>query len=219
MPEFTFGTMVTLSGLKEHGAMYNGLTGVVVDTVYQSNTLRIKIALPDGKVIAAKPCHLTGPPERPVAAPPGAAPHAATAKPPTTPACAPACPPQSNEACAEVVVEDGPAPTFPNEQGTVFTGKVSLETMADYCGVSWRVLLGEFGAGVPSTIVRKVNPDDPASLWELAPLGVIRAACGMELWLWDRSTPVVPLSEFVTDTRPEAVKNPSHWTKWTMMKD
>ena len=105
---------------------------------------------------------------------------------------------------------------IPNLDGTYVNSseKLTLEQMADAMGCSWRLLLGEFGKGVPKSIIRPWYREEVQIGWELAPLGVVRAACGMFPREVAPEVERVPLEEVVKNTDPKSVVFPNHWTQW-----
>ena len=105
---------------------------------------------------------------------------------------------------------------IPNLDGTYVKSseKLTLEQMADAMGCSWRLLLFEFGKGVPKSIIRPWYREEVQIGWELAPLGVVRAACGSSLHDVAEEVERVPLEEVVKNTDPKSVVFPNHWAKW-----
>ena len=212
---FAFGTRHVLSQLNGDNAILNGLIGVSVgieDTVPK----RIRLMLSENKIILVKPEKLSPAPDFPATAQPPA---------PTTPLQStgvaespPPAPMKRHFSGSGANSTDGKRAKIeiPNLDGTYVNSseKLTLEQMADAMGCSWRLLLGEFGKGVPKSIIRPWYRDEMQIGWELAPLGVVRAACGSFLHDVAPEVERVPLEEVIKNTDPKSVVFPNHWTQW-----
>ena len=210
---FAFGTRHVVSQLKGDNAVLNGLIGVSVgieDTVPK----RIRLMLSEKKIVLVKPEKLSPAPDFPATAQPPA---------PTTPApvllqSTPPAPVKRESSGSGANSTDGKRAKIeiPNLDGTYVKSseKLTLEQMADAMGCSWRVLLFEFGKGVPKSIIRPWYREEVQIGWELAPLGVVRAACGSSLHDVAPEVERVPLEEVVKNTDPKSVVFPNHWAKW-----
>ena len=76
------------------------------------------------------------------------------------------------------------------------------------------MLLFEFGKGLPKSIIRPWYSEQVQIGWELAPLGVVRAACGSSPHDVASEVERIPLEEVVKNTDPKSVVFPNHWAKW-----
>ena len=216
---FAFGTRHVVSQLKGDNAVLNGLIGVSVgieDTVPK----RIRLMLSENKIILVKPEKLSPAPDFPATAQPPAptTPHESTGvveSPPPAPVKRQS---SGSGALLQSTQTDGKRAKIeiPNLDGTYVKSseKLTLEQMADAMGCSWRVLLFEFGKGVPKSIIRPWYRDEMQIGWELAPLGVVQAACGSSLHDVAPEVERVPLEEVVKNTDPKSVVFPNHWAKW-----
>ena len=216
---FAFGTRHVVSQLKGDNAVLNGLIGVSVgieDTVPK----RIRLMLSENKILLVKPEKLSPAPDFPATAQPPAptTPHESTGvveSPPPAPVKRQS---SGSGALLQSTQTDGKRAKIeiPNLDGTYVKSseKLTLEQMADAMGCSWRVLLFEFGKGVPKSIIRPWYRDEMQIGWELAPLGVVRAACGSFLRDVAPEVERVPLEEVVKNTDPKSVVFPNHWAKW-----
>ena len=216
---FAFGTRHVVSQLKGDNAVLNGLIGVSVgieDTVPK----RIRLMLSENKILLVKPEKLSPAPDFPATAQPPAptTPHESTGvveSPPPAPVKRQS---SGSGALLQSTQTDGKRAKIeiPNLDGTYVKSseKLTLEQMADAMGCSWRLLLCEFGKGVPKSIIRPWYRDEVQIGWELAPLGVVRAACGSSLHDVAPEVERVPLEEVVKNTDPKSVVFPNHWAKW-----
>ena len=216
---FAFGTRHVVSQLKGDNADLNGVIGVslgIQDTVPK----RIRLMLSEDKIILLKPEKLSPAPDFPPTAQPSAptTPHQSTGVAESPPPAPMKRQSSASGALLQSTQTNGKRAKIeiPNLDGTYVNSseKLTLEQMADAMGCSWRVLLFEFGKGVPKSIIRPWYSEGVQIGWELAPLGVIRAACGNSLHDVAREVERVPLEEVVKNTDPKSVVFPNHWTKW-----
>ena len=216
---FAFGTRHVVSQLKGDNAVLNGLIGVSVgieDTVPK----RIRLMLSENKIILVKPEKLSPAPDFPPTAQPSAptTPHQSTGVAESPPGAPMKRQSSASGALLQSTQTNGKRAKIeiPNLDGTYVKSseKLTLEQMADAMGCSWRLLLGEFGKGVPKSIIRPWYREEVQIGWELAPLGVVRAACGSSLGDVAPEVERVPLEEVVKNTDPKSVVFPNHWAKW-----
>ena len=221
---FAFGTRHVVSQLKGDNAVLNGLIGVSVgieDTVPK----RIRLMLSENKIILVKPEKLSPAPDFPATAQPSAptTPHQSTGVAESPPPAPVKREYSDSQALLQSTQPDAKRPPKmkvvqrqPNLDGTYVKSseKLTLEQMADAMGCSWRLLLFEFGKGVPKSIIRPWYSEEVQIGWELAPLGVVRAACGSSLHDVAPEVERVPLEEVVKNTDPKSVVFPNHWAKW-----
>ena len=220
---FAFGTRHVLSQLKGDNAVLNGLIGVSVgieDTVPK----RIRLMLSENKIILVKPEKLSPAPDFPPTTQPPAptTPHQSTGVAESPPPAPVKRQSSGSGALLQSTQTDGKRANWtvverqPNLDGTYVKSseKLTLEQMADAMGCSWRVLLFEFGKGVPKSIIRPWYREEVQIGWELAPLGVVQAACGSSLHDVAPQVERVPLEEVVKNTDPKSVVFPNHWAKW-----
>jgi len=216
---FAFGTRHVVSQLKGDNAVLNGLIGVSVgieDTVPK----RIRLMLSENKIILVKPEKLSPAPDFPPTAQPPAptTPHQSTGVAESPPPAPVKRQSSGSGALLQSTQTDGKRAKIeiPNLDGTYVKSseKLTLEQMADAMGCSWRVLLFEFGKGVPKSIIRPWYSEQVQIGWELAPLGVVRAACGSSLHDVAQEVERIPLEEVVKNTDPKSVVFPNHWAKW-----
>jgi hypothetical protein len=216
---FAFGTRHVVSQLKGDNAVLNGLIGVSVgieDTVPK----RIRLMLSENKIILVKPEKLSPAPDFPPTAQPPAptTPHQSTGVAESPPPAPVKRQSSGSGALLQSTQTHGKRAKIeiPNLDGTYVhsSEKLTLEQMADAMGCSWRVLLFEFGKGLPKSIIRPWYSEQVQIGWELAPLGVIRAACGSSPHDVASAVERIPLEEVVKNTDPKSVVFPNHWAKW-----
>ena len=220
---FAFGTRHVVSQLKGDNAVLNGVIGVslgIEDTVPK----RIRLMLSEDKIILVKPEKLSPAPDFPPTAQPSAptTPHQSTGVAESPPPAPVKRQYSGSQALLQSTQTDAKRANWkvvgrqPNLDGTYVKSseKLTLEQMADAMGCSWRVLLFEFGKGVPKAIIRPWYTEEAQIGWELAPLGVVRAACGISFHNVPPEVERVPLEVVVKNTDPKSVVFPNHWAKW-----